>query len=157
MNPRKTRRFNGRTKESSIPPRLRLSSKSARKGRDQVLVELKYLHILHENILLKMLHSKWLLSFKSTSEEEWKLIWTSKGQERVGRLKSIIESFHLTKHDLFPVGFTLLARNYRTEVKLPKVPQKELDFWRNCCNEIDLANSLEECAMFVQILASAEA
>jgi hypothetical protein len=148
MNPRKKRRFKSR---------LPLSSNRARTGRDQLLVELKYLHILHENILLKMLRSKWLLSFKSTSEEEWKLRWTSEGEERFGRLKSIIESFHLTKHDLFPVGFTLLARNYETEVQLPKVPQKELDFWRNCCNEIDLANSLEECAMFVQILASAEA
>lgn len=151
------RRVKRRTNESTIPPRRPLSSSGARTGRDRLLVELKYLHLLHENILLKMLHSKWLLSFKSTSEEEWKLSWTTKGEERVERLKSIIESFHLTKHDLFPVGFTLLARNYRTEVKLPKVPQKELDFWRNCCNEIDLANSLEECAMFVQILASAEA
>lgn len=130
------------------------SSNTGREVPDPLLLEIKYLSTLHENILLKMLHSKWLQAFKLTGEGKWHLQWSAHGARRAARLREIIKRYHLTKDDLFPVGFTLLARDAKMAAQVPGLPATVLDFWRNCCNEIDLANSLEAGAIFVHILAS---
>jgi len=120
----------------------------------QLLVELKYLYTLHENILFKMLRSKWLLSFNLSGGKQWQLKWTAEGKQRVLQLREIIASYRLTEDDLFPVGFTIMARDGKMSEQMPDVPRKVLDFWRACCNEIGLANSMEDCAMFVQIVSA---
>jgi len=156
MNSRKTRRLSMATKASPFPPGSSPSSHTGPADHEQLLVELKYLCTLHENILFKMLNSKWLSYFQLTSKGKWQLEWTNKGAQRLARLKLIIDSYRLTKDELFPIGFTLLARDGKTAGQLSGVPVRKLDFWRDCCNEIGLANSLEECALFVQIVSSAD-
>jgi hypothetical protein len=130
------------------------SSKTGKAVPDPLLLELKYLSTLHENILLKMLYSKWLQAFKLTSKGKWRLEWSTRGARRMARLREIIKRYHLTRNDLFPIGFTLLARDAKMAAQVPSLPATVLAFWRNCCNEIDLANSLEAGAIFVQILTS---
>jgi hypothetical protein len=154
MNDRKQRPFK---KNTAGIMRSRPSIGSSKTGGaipDPVLLELKYISTLHENILLKMLHSKWLQAFKLTSKGKWRLEWSTRGAQLAARLREIIKLYHLTEDDLFPVGFTLLARDAKMAEQVPSLPATVLDFWRNCCNEIDLANSLEAGAIFVQILAS---
>jgi hypothetical protein len=154
MNDRKQRPFKKDTAGimRSRPPIG--SSKTGEAILDPLLLELKYISTLHENILLKMLHSKWLQAFKMTSKGKWRLEWSTRGALLAARLREIIKLYHLTEDDLFPVGFTLLARDAKMAEQVPSLPATVLDFWRNCCNEIDLANSLEAGAIFVQILAS---
>jgi hypothetical protein len=130
------------------------SSKTEGAVPDPFLLELKYVSTLHENILLKMLHSKWLQAFKLTGKGKWRLEWSSQGARRAARLREIIKLYHLTEDELFPVGFTLLARDAKMAALVPSLPATILDFWRDCCNEIDLANSVEAGAIFVRILAS---
>jgi hypothetical protein len=154
MNDRKQRPFK---KEMVGTMRSRPSIGNSNTGEavsDPLLLELKYLSTLHENILLKMLHSKWLQAFKLTSKGKWRLEWSTRGVQLAARLREIIKQYHLTEDDLFPVGFTLLARDAKMAEQVPSLPATVLDFWRNCCNEIDLANSVEAGAIFVQILAS---
>ena len=130
------------------------SSKTEGAVPDPLLLELKYLSVLHENILLKMLHSKWLQAFKLTGKGKWRLEWSTQGARRAARLREIIELYRLTEDELFPVGFTLLARDAEMAAHVPSLPTTILDFWRDCCNEIDLANSVEAGAIFVRILTS---
>jgi len=156
MNHRKARPSNIARKESFVSSGISPSSQVRPTDPEQLLVELKYLCVLHENILLKMLRSKWLVHFQLTSKGKWQLEWTKMGTQRLAGLKAIIESYRLKKDDLFPIGFTLLARDGKPARQLSGVPVKTLDFWRNCCNEISLANSLEECALLVQIVSSAD-
>jgi hypothetical protein len=153
MNGRKQRPLKKDTPGIRLSPASIGSSKTERAVPDPLLLEL-YLSTLHENILLKMLHSKWLQAFKLTSKGKWRLEWSTRGSRRVTRLREIIKRYHLTKNDLFPVGFTLLARDAKMAAQVPSLPATVLAFWRNCCNEIDLANSLEAGAIFVQILTS---
>jgi hypothetical protein len=130
--------------------------KTGREVPDPLLLELKYLSTIHENILLKMLHSKWLQSFSVAAEGRWHLRWTTEGARRTARLKEIIKLYDLTKDFLFPFGFTLLARNAKMAENVPSLPKVILDFWRDCCDEVELAASAEACAMFVEILTADE-
>jgi hypothetical protein len=154
MNDRKQRSFKKATAGTMRSPPSIGSPNTGRVIPDPLLLEIKYLSTLHENILLKMLHSKWLQAFKLTSKGKWRLEWSARGAQLAARLREIIKLYHLTEDDLFPVGFTLLARDAKMAEQVPTLPTTVLDFWRNCCNEIDLANSLEAGAIFVQILAS---
>jgi hypothetical protein len=123
---------------------------------DPLELELKYLSTLHENILFKMLKSKWLRSFSIASEGRWNLRWTTEGARRTARLREIIKLYDLTKDFLFPFGFTLLAHDAKMAGNVPSLPKVILDFWRDCCNEVELAASAEACAMFVEILTADE-
>jgi hypothetical protein len=154
MNDRKQRPLKKDTPGILRSPPSIASSKTEGAVPDPFLLELKYLSTLHENILLKMLNSKWLQAFKLTGKGKWRLEWSTQGARRAARLREIIKRYHLTEDELFPVGFTLLARDAKMAAQVPSLPATILDFWRDCCNEIDLANSVEAGAIFVRILAS---
>jgi hypothetical protein len=110
-------------------------------------------HTAHEKIFDLMLRARWLHAFRFTDDRCWRLIWTTGGAQRALLLKAIIRSYDLGNDDHAPVAFTILAQSGNYDNLAGIAHRDVLAFWQQCCDELRLAPTFDDCLALVQILS----